>query len=302
MNVSDHGAMSEDELLDRYRRNYGLSEENAVTIDQVRWHLELERSLTARLRASSPEMRWETFQACYDELYSELPWLVDTGGMVETGRWMRLLGPPPQRIHEVGSGNGELAAALAAYGYEVEATDISSERGGPRREVDGLQWTVTDGVHLDRFARRAPYDAVLSDQVVEHLHPDDLEVHLRSCRSILRNGGKYLVRTPHAFTGPHDVSRIFGFSEPVGMHLREYTNRQLTVGLKTAGFTRVRAVFHVPGKLGLPADLDRASAAYLAYLRSVERLTGHVVPDLRRRLLLRLPGPLRPRVFLLATR
>jgi SAM-dependent methyltransferase len=43
------------------------------------------------------------------------------------------LPPPPARVLEVGAGDGELAAALAAAGYEVVAIDPASETPDVRR-------------------------------------------------------------------------------------------------------------------------------------------------------------------------
>ncbi len=289
-----------DALLRRYRANYGLGDEVALTEEQVLFHLELERSLTDELRASSPETRQATFERCYSELYRQLPWLAATGAPEDTSQWTAVLGPPPLRIHEVGSGAGSLARGLAALGYVVEATEITSERG----DDDGapnLTWATTDGVHVERFARNGPYDVVLSDQVVEHLHPDDVIRHFSGCRQVLRPGGRLLFRTPHAFTGPHDVSRIFGFDEPVGMHLREYTVTELRSHLRAAGFEGVEAVLPLPplARHGGPAAVS--SRAYLWGLLAIEWLMRPLSPARRRRATQRLPSPVRPRIFLLAT-
>jgi 2-polyprenyl-3-methyl-5-hydroxy-6-metoxy-1,4-benzoquinol methylase len=290
-----------DAVLARYCSNYGIDADGGVTEEQVRFHLELERALTDELRASTPQTRRETFERCYDDLYSQLPWLASTGGPPDTTQWTAVLGPAPQRVHEVGSGSGGLARGLAALGYQVEATDITRERGGGRETVPNLTWTTTDGVHVEQFARCGPYDAVISDQVIEHLHPDDVVRHFSGCRAVLAPGGKLLFRTPHAFTGPHDVSRVFGFARPIGMHLREYTNAELRGHLRAAGFTDVRAVLPLPplAAHGGPAAIP--SRLYLAGLLLLEAAFSPLRPGRRRRLTALLPSPLRPRIFLLAT-
>jgi 2-polyprenyl-3-methyl-5-hydroxy-6-metoxy-1,4-benzoquinol methylase len=288
-------------LMERYRANYGLGADVTLTPEQVQFHLELERSLTDELRASTPATRRATFEHCYGELYRQLPWLASTGAPEDTSQWTAVLGPPPLRIHEVGSGAGSLARGLAALGYAVEATEITSERGEDEAQAN-LTWATTDGVHIEQFARSGPYDVVLSDQVVEHLHPDDVVRHFSGCRQVLRPGGRLLFRTPHAFTGPHDVSRVFGFHEPVGMHLREYTVTELRTHLHTAGFEHVRAVLPLPplARFGGPPAI--ASRAYLHALLAIEWLMQPLSPARRRRATRRLPGPVRPRIFLLATK
>jgi 2-polyprenyl-3-methyl-5-hydroxy-6-metoxy-1,4-benzoquinol methylase len=292
---------SDDELLRRYRANYGIPTNVELTADDVRHHLALEQTLTAELRASTPDTRWDTFESCYNRLYSSLPWLTGTGGRVDDARWAAVIGPPPKRIYEVGSGAGGLARALAAAGYEVEATDVSRVRRGVSRETEAVTWGVTDGVHLGRFAEPGGYDAVLSDQVIEHLHPDDLDRHLEGCLALLRPGGTYVFRTPHSYTGPHDISVVFGLVAPVGMHLREYTARELRDRLRASGFEKVTAVLHFPHGVTVPGHAAFASRLYMRYLTMAEAMLKPLAPRTRRQIAGLLPGPLKPRVFLVAT-
>ena len=293
-------ATADDDLLERYRSNYGLDDGVDLSIEQVRHHLDLEQRLTAELLESSEDERWRTFERCYDELYRGLPWLTGTGGAADPSPWMATLGRPPRRIYEVGSGAGKLARMLAEAGYDVEATDVSTERGERQEDTPNLRWSVTDGVHVEDFAAHGPYDGVMSDQVLEHLHPTDLGRHLVGCRRILRPGGVYVMRTPHAFTGPHDVSRVFGLPRPVGMHLREYTNGELATALRDAGFASVAAVVPLPGPLRRGREA-LASPAYLRYQLGLERALAPLSPARRRRASARLPRLLRPRIFLAAT-
>lgn len=292
-------------LLRRYRSNFAIPPSQPLTEAQVRRHLELERALTRELLASSPETRWETFERCYSRLYAELPWLNTAQPPPHVlGDWPTLVGPPPRRVYEVGSGTGALARALADEGYSVVATDVTRERGAAR-EADGrLQWSATDGVHLDRFAEAGRFDAVISDQVVEHLHPDDLEAHLRGALELLRPGGAYVLRTPHAFIGPSDVSRVFGFDRPVGMHLKEYTYAEIATAAAAAGFGALAAPFGLPGPLRRRLGLDvRVSSRYLRYLVAIERRVGCRSPAWRRRLRPFLVPPLfRQDVTLVAVR
>jgi 2-polyprenyl-3-methyl-5-hydroxy-6-metoxy-1,4-benzoquinol methylase len=281
------------QLLARYETHYGVA---GLTLDQVWRHLALERKLTAELLASSRTERWDVFERCYGELYRDLPWLAGTSGAVDPRPWMNILGPPPQRIYEVGSGAGRLAQALADLGYDVEATDVARERGGERPASKRLTWSTCDGVNLARYARRGDYDAVISDQLIEHLHPEDIEAHFSGCRAILRPGGKYMFRTPHAYTGPHDVSLLFGFERPVGMHLHEYTNGELVSALKSVGFEAVAAVVYMPRWRAAIA-----SRLILAYLIALETGAERLSRRWQKHLAARLRGPLSLRIFLVAS-
>jgi 2-polyprenyl-3-methyl-5-hydroxy-6-metoxy-1,4-benzoquinol methylase len=281
-------------VVARYEANYGLPS-GSVSAEQVRSHLELERRLTRELLASLPVQRWETFERCYDELYVQLPWLVGAGGPADTEHWKRLIGRAPQRIYEIGSGAGEFARALALAGHNVEATDVSRHRGGTREESMNLTWSITDGVNLQQFATRGPYDVVLSDQVLEHLHPEDVLTHCRSCRDVLHTGGRYILRTPNRLTGPHDVSRVFGLNEPVGMHLHEYTVTELRTILREAGFSKVHSVLSLP-------SWTRPNIAHTRLQMLVEALISRANRRRRQRISRYLRGPLHPDVWLVALR
>lgn len=269
------------DLVDRYKRNYQITED--ITEEQVNRHLELELELTARLIRSTPDTRRQAFADAYSQLYSELPWLnvADDGRAVDSKDWERLIGPPPASVYEVGSGRGALARALAARGYRVEATEITLEREAVAQ--DGVRWSETDGVHLPRYARGGPFDAVISNQVLEHLHPDDLMEHLRGAHAVLKPGGRYVLETPLWYEGPADLSRVFGFDRAVGMHLREYTHRELTRAVREAGFSRVQVPFGLPRALRQRLDLPlHASTLYGRYLLGVETLVD-LLPDARRK-------------------
>jgi SAM-dependent methyltransferase len=280
------------DLVERYKRNYKL--EGDVTEEQIQRHLELERALTDQLLRSTPGERRDVFAAAYGRLYRELPWLnvVDDERMSpDAADWAGLIGPPPARVYEVGSGSGALARGLAARGYDVEATEITVERG---TGSDGeLRWTETDGVHLAEYATAAPYDAVISNQVIEHLHPDDIADHLRGAHAILRPGGRYVLETPLAYEGPADLSRVFGFDRPVGMHLHEYTHRELLALARAAGFGQVLVPVSLPqglrDRFGVPLH---ASSAYARYVVAVERVLERLPAARRKRVARALKVPL----------
>ncbi len=232
----------------RYRQNYGLGDE--IGIEQVQAHEQLEARLTRELLASTPELRWEVFSAAYTELYESLPWLNTTDDSRPawwTATWLRLV-PAHSDVIEVGSGRAALIRDLVRSGHRCVATEISPERGSKHlAESDGLQWHITDGIHLASFEPDDSFDVVISTQVIEHFHPDDLLVHFQNARRILRPGGRYLFDTPHRSSGPHDLSRVFDYERAQFMHLKEYTHDELTSTLKAAGFDEVKAVIAFPG-------------------------------------------------------
>ncbi|MEO7803955.1 MAG: class I SAM-dependent methyltransferase [Actinomycetota bacterium] len=284
--------MRGEELISRYRSNYSIPQETLVTEEMILRHWELEKELTGRLLGSQPSNRWQIFEECYTTLYSELAWLNDkTPSDVASGRghseWARFIGPPPKYVYEVGSGKGALITYLAGSGYVCRGSEVTKTRGEALTEQhSNLSWGITDGVHLDEFEPAAAYDAVISDQVIEHLHPDDLSEHFRGAFAILKHGGRYVFSTPHRFYGPMDVSRVFKCDTPKGMHLKEYTFAELVNAARQAGFGSFAAPLRVPRKVrrlfgGRPEP--RNSRAYLGYLMALETVIGTVSPHARRR-------------------
>jgi SAM-dependent methyltransferase len=234
------------ELITRYKRNYHIPAEVEITEQMILEHWELEKTLTKYLLESNLENRWEVFEQAYTTLYSKLQlqssFQTDSTPPVEKYKtWLKIIGSPPKRIYEIGSGKGEMISYLAKCGFECKATEITKERGSKylNDPLSNLSWGNSDGVHLDLFEPTEFYDLVVSNQVIEHFHPDDLTTHFKSAYQILANQGKYIFTTPHCHTGPHDISLVFGYDNPQGMHLKEYTYRELHDSLKMAGYKRI---------------------------------------------------------------
>jgi SAM-dependent methyltransferase len=286
-------------LIQRYKKNYGIPSETIITEQMVLTHWNLERQLVTELLGSSPESRWDTFSHCYTRLYTELEWLnrvVDKADpLPQTDRftpWVELMGPLPKSVYEIGSGRGEFISFLAKNGFDCKGTEITPERGEKlvAEPYSRLSWGVSDGVHFDRFENPETYDFVVSDQVIEHLHPDDLDAHLEGVYIILKSGGRYVLNTPHRFAGPHDISWVFNLNEPKGMHLREYTYQELVTSLKRAGFNRIYYAF-IPRNLrkllnSLGAhrllQANGLGMLYLQYLLLVEKILS-IIPTHRLR-------------------
>lgn len=216
------------------------------TPDQVREHYLIERELADRLKCSTRAERRVLYRELYNELFSRVPRHPGLHGregghiMRQVEDWVRLL---RRFAHddgfcvEIGAGDGAVTRELAKYMEKVYALEVSAGRF--RRaagEVSNLEIRIYDGLELPLVP--GSVDLVSSDQVIEHLHPDDVAFHFESIQRALKVPGAYVFRTPHRFSGPHDISR--GFS-PVatGLHLREWTNRELVKIIREAGFRTV---------------------------------------------------------------
>src|SRR5688572_33070084 len=90
------------------------------------------------------------------------------------------LPPPPARLLEVGSGQGELTTALAIAGYDVVGIDPVAPHGGLFRRL-----TLDD---LDATER---YDAVVAARSLHHIR--DLDAALEKISTLLERDGLLVV-------------------------------------------------------------------------------------------------------------
>lgn len=238
--------ISPEDLVSRYASNYNL-DRKTINIEMVLKHWTLEKALTRQLRDSTPANRKTVFYEAYNTLYRELPWLAKSGSNVNdavsaqiyTERWLSLLNDVRGKlVYEIGSGNGGLITFLADSGAICTGTELAESRPD-KKPYPNLEWHNTDGVNLADYEPKAYYDLVISDQVVEHFHPDDISLHFENVNQLLKPGGKYIFYTPHYYIGPGDVSLVFGTLEAEGMHLKEYKYAEIYQLLKASGFKKI---------------------------------------------------------------
>lgn len=217
---------------------------DATGLEQARAHFAVERELADRLRHSTRAERTELFRTLYAELFARVPQharLLRRGNAEETTRAIasqfRLLQPHLPGVKtflEFAPGDCRLAWKVCGRVPEVLAVDISDQTGGAPAPQN-FRLMIYDGYRLDLPDQSV--DLIFSYQFIEHIHPDDTQLHLELAYRLLRPGGKYVFATPHRYSGPHDISRRFS-DEPRGFHLKEWTYRELAALARSVGFSR----------------------------------------------------------------
>jgi len=214
------------------------------TPERIRAHYLAERELADRIRrAGSFEERQKILSGMYDELFAKVPdhpRLIQGDGAREERarniRWnLAQLQPylkPDIVFLELGSGDCALASAVAAQVAHVYAVDISDQTQGPPLPSN-CTLVLTDGRSID--VPPGSVDLAFSDQLMEHLHPDDAAAQLANIRRALKPGGVYVCVTPNRLYGPTDVSSHYD-DVATGFHLREYSLRDLREVFTAAGF------------------------------------------------------------------
>jgi SAM-dependent methyltransferase len=211
-----------------------------------RWY-ELERRLADELRTASREERAEAYEDKYEVLFTFLRSVGYLQAETQFGELeynidlLKSIVRKPSSVLEIGSGTGNVALALAAMGHQVVASEIAdTPLGILRQRVIGTSIRV---VKANALTLQIPqeFDLVWSNDLIEHLHPEDARTHLQLVRTHLKPGGRYALVTPNKYSGPHDISA--GFDKvPRGFHLKEWSYRELEAALLSAGFSRVRTV------------------------------------------------------------
>jgi SAM-dependent methyltransferase len=139
---------------------------------------------------------------------------------------------------EIGAGDCSLSLAVAASVKGVYALDVSPTIAHQQSPPANFRLLLSDGITIP--LGDASVTVAYSNQVMEHLHPDDALEQLTEIRRVLAPGGVYVCITPHRLSGPHDVSRFFD-EVPTGFHLVEYSPIELANVFRRAGFSRARA-------------------------------------------------------------
>ncbi|MFL5826922.1 MAG: class I SAM-dependent methyltransferase [Thermoleophilaceae bacterium] len=250
--------------------------------EALRRHYEIERELADRLRESEWEERARLYSEVYDELFRRVPdhpqnerkasREAQEGRMREELRLLQPFLSPGDTYVEIGAGDCALAFEVARQVSHVHAIDVSAEIAPTEGKPPNFDLIISDGRSIPVAPGSA--DVVFSDQLMEHLHPDDAREQLRQIHAALRPGGRYVFITPNRLSGPHDISMFFD-DVPTGFHLREYTNRELVDLLRETGFSHVQAFVKLgPLHLRFPVRLLTASEALLERLGGLGRRIG----------------------------
>jgi SAM-dependent methyltransferase len=254
---------------------------------QLREHYAIERGLAWRLRETPAGERGPLYAEVYDELFTRVPHhpqlrrRASRERAAQVERELHFLAgllTADLAVLEIGAGDLALSRRLAGMVGEVHAVDVASEIADGEAVAANLHIYLTDGHTLP--LADGSVGLAYSNQLIEHLHPHDAAAHLHEVFRVLAPGGRYLCVTPNALTGPWDISRMFS-TTPAGLHLHEYTNRELAALLATVGYVDVRAV--VPSR--------HTAREVSAWLFTAPELVLQPLPPQVRRLLL--AGPWR---------
>ena len=223
-------------------------------------HFLLEKKLADELRESTLQERKILYKRVYNDFFSAYPEILhsldtsDSECLAWQLKFLKHLFDKEKTILEIGAGDCLLSKELAKYfkkvvGYEVADT-IPLVEGKP----ENFELKIFNGFDIPEMP--LSYDIVYSNQVFEHLHPDDTIPLLQEYHTFLNENGRLVIVTPHKITGPHDVSRHF-CENAEGLHLKEYTYKELKSLLRATGYKNIKGYIghRKIGYIGMPVSL-----------------------------------------------
>jgi SAM-dependent methyltransferase len=229
--------------------SWGLGQADLEKIYQV------ETEQADKLRHAAPAERKGLYSTVYEEYFRRLPFHPQlTIKQNEAARKERVAYQLRQilplihgkdKFMEVGAGDCSLSIAASEYCKEVIALEVSNEVVQNLNLPANVKLILFDGFQIPLEAERI--DVAYSNQLMEHLHPDDAQEQLRSIHRVLRKGGAYICITPNRISGPHDISRFFT-DKPVGFHLKEYSATELRALFLSVGFSSVIGYTIIKGR------------------------------------------------------
>jgi 2-polyprenyl-3-methyl-5-hydroxy-6-metoxy-1,4-benzoquinol methylase len=160
----------------------------------------------------------------------------------------------PQRVFDLGCGNGSTAAHLAKA-YEVVGVDASTSGIAQARQAyPGIRFDVASA-YDDLASTYGQFDAVVSLEVVEHLY--DPRLYARNMLNLVRPGGSIVVSTPYhgylknlALAATGKLDRHFTALWDGG-HIKFFSIETLSQLLVESGFVDLK--FEMAGRISVLA-------------------------------------------------
>jgi ubiquinone/menaquinone biosynthesis C-methylase UbiE len=223
-----------------------IPKDDARSIEQITEHYVLEKQLADTLRNSGKESRSNLYTELYDELFQKIPHhpqmvrkIDAAASWQEITRKMNLVKAylhPDTTFLEIGPGDCQFSFEVAKLVKQVFAVDVSQEITKQTSPPPNFELIISDGCNVPIADQSV--SVIYSNQLMEHLHPDDSFEQLKEIYRVLQPGGFYICVTPNRLAGPHDVSKYF---DPVatGFHLQEYTHQELYDLFLKTGFAKV---------------------------------------------------------------
>ncbi|WP_323757927.1 class I SAM-dependent methyltransferase [Roseivirga sp.] len=243
--IKNHGYLEFPDIH-RYSVSEGLSEEVLVAAFKVEEHYH-------RLLLS--EKNFDKRVKLYDEFYSKLIPIYgrDTSlinGINDKDKYVKLFAKELENasVVDYGSGQGYMLQSIERHLKTKSLTGIDVVIPKSLKSHKTIRFIESNIVNYE-FDEK--FDVAFSDNVLEHLVPEDADIHLKNIYNHLNPNGKLIIIMPNRLFGPWDVTRIKDFSQSgklaaEGGHVNESTHTEMANQLKKIGFREVSTILPIP--------------------------------------------------------
>lgn len=230
------------------------------TAEQLLNHYMVESSIARKLMNAPRAERSAIYLSMYDELFDKVPDHPRLNirnneelSKRSTSNKLKLVNSllkDTTTFVEFAPGDCRFAICVAQRAKKIYGIDIS-EQHHQEMFPHNFELIIYDGYTLAEVPANS-VDVVFSDQLVEHIHPEDVEHHFSMVKKMLNKNGVYVMRTPHKSSGPHDVSVYFS-DVPLGFHLKEWNYSEIKALSQKVGFEIMKTYWFAKGfKCRLP--------------------------------------------------
>ena len=251
------------------------------TVAQLWEQYQVEKELAARLRDASPLERRKLYSSVYDELFRRIPHHSQLTDKVSPQQraarislqlrlldrfleaWCCSAGDRRRRLRAV-------AARRASRPQGLRAGRVHLHHAG-HSSAGQLRADLSDGVSVPVHSGRITL--AYSNQLMEHLHPQDAAEQLANIFKAHRAGRRLRLHHSELFTGPHDISRYFADTAN-GFHLQGIHDRRAAQIMRKAGFrrtvqyARIRGTYFRSCRAGSPAVVEALCGSLSARMRA----------------------------------
>src|SRR5262245_34057273 len=172
------------------------------SLDRLRAHYHLEAQLARRLMSASKAQRLSAYRLVYDELFAGVPdHPQHTRRRSDDRRYVEV---QLQRLRrhlnqagvflEIGAGDCRLSFAVCKLVRHVIAVDVSDRLVNLDQAPGNFSFVPSDGTSIP--VPPESVDVAYSNQLMEHLHPQDAIEQLANIHRALKRGSLYYCVTP----------------------------------------------------------------------------------------------------------
>src|SRR5262245_59143349 len=171
------------------------------SFEQVRNHYLVEKAIAERLKKASREERKLIYATMYGDLFNQVP---DHPRLTQRNDEQLTRAANKSKLEivsdflnksnvfvEFAPGDCRFAIEVAKYVKNVYAVDISDQRSQTDDMPKNFRLIEYDGYSLKEIEENS-VDIIFSYNLIEHLHPEDTELHFELAYHILKHGGKYV--------------------------------------------------------------------------------------------------------------